>query len=154
MSPIYVQLEDRYQKFLTKRPEVRVFMRLRPPFRPSTDLLLQYLHACHIIFSEGQRRGSGHGAKWLVGSCKEKLRPVHFFHLTRPGFSFRLIAVPYCLAVSHPQMRHKNVGLPPNTLFSKEADLDEYLPYPPLQPLGKLLKEWPPDEVRGVAPSK
>jgi hypothetical protein len=51
-------------------------------------------------------------------------------------------------------MRHKNVGLPPNTLFSKEADIEDYLPYPPLQPLGKLLKEWPPDEVRGAAPEK
>eukprot|EP00730_Choanoeca_flexa_P007444 TRINITY_DN12335_c0_g10_i2.p1 TRINITY_DN12335_c0_g10~~TRINITY_DN12335_c0_g10_i2.p1 ORF type:complete len:756 (+),score=107.02 TRINITY_DN12335_c0_g10_i2:69-2336(+) len=36
--------------------------------------------------------------------------------------------------------------LPPGTRFSQEAEIQNYLPYPELQPLGQLLKQWPPDE--------
>eukprot|EP00049_Salpingoeca_infusionum_P010711 m.185087 g.185087 ORF g.185087 m.185087 type:complete len:744 (+) comp14725_c2_seq11:101-2332(+) len=43
-------------------------------------------------------------------------------------------------------LANKFSKLPPDTRYSKEASIKEYLPYPKLQPLEKFLKEWPPDK--------
>lgn len=49
------------------------------------------------------------------------------------------------------QMSGRQEKMPPGTMFSKEMDIKEYLPYPEMRPLGDFLEAWPPDDVCIVA---